>query len=186
MNRLSARFLAKRLPLAIVPALLLVGASASAASLSTTSGAMSGKTKISNGFLFDMTINGVISTQAGNKLSQMVLDCEVDTTDEMLDCEGTLTVSGHGSSDIYLGFDSSDGKARWAIDLNASNALRAAHDLWGEEVMPVVVGNTPEWKHVDWFDGSKWRVFYYSSKWAETFQSITGLPYSTVTDIWTA
>jgi len=186
MNRSRATLLAKRLPLAVIPALMLVAGTASAASLSTTSGALSPITSISNGFLFELTLRGNITTQSGNKLSKVVLDCEVDTSDEMVDCDGTLTVAGQGSADIYLGFDSGDGKARWAIDVNASNALLGAHDLWGEEIVPNVIGNDPpDWDHVDWFDGERWRVFYYSTTWAATFESISGLPYSTVTDIWT-
>lgn len=142
-------------------------------------------TKVSNGFLFDLTLNGIISTQSGNKLSQVALDCEVKI-EKVVDCDGTLKVAGHGSADIFLSFDSDDGMARWAIDVNASNALKITHDLWGEEIVPHVLGNTStEWDYVEWFDGSQWRVFYYSTTWAETFQSITGLPYDTVTDIWT-
>lgn len=186
MNRSRMTLFAKRLPLGVVPALMLVAGTASAASLGTTSGSLSPVTNISNGFLFDLTLNGIITTQSGNKLSQVALGCEVDTSDKMVDCDGTLTVAGQGSTDIFLGFDSDDGKARWAVDVNASNALLAAHDLWGEELVPHVIGNEPpDWDHVDWFDGTQWRVFYYSTTWAETFESITGLPYSTVTDIWT-
>lgn len=185
MNRSRASFLAKRLPLAVVPALMLVAATANAASLTTTTGELSAPLSISNGFLFDMTLSGIITTQNGDKLSQVVLECEVDTTDEMVDCDGTLSVSGHGDAGIYMGFDSSDGKARWAIDVNASNALLGAHDLWGGEIMPHVLPDPTNWEHVDWFDGSTWRVYWYSTTWAATFESITGLPYSTVTDILT-
>lgn len=185
MNRSYVNLLSKRLPLAIVPALMLVAGVASAASLKTTSGALSPATKVSNGFLFDLTLNGIISTQSGNKLSQVALDCEVKI-EKVVDCDGTLKVAGHGSADIFLSFDSDDSMARWAIDVNASNALKITHDLWGEEIVPHVLGNTStEWDYVEWFDGSQWRVFYYSTTWAETFQSITGLPYDTVTDIWT-
>jgi hypothetical protein len=169
------------LPAILVPMLSLAAAPASAASLEISNGFLTSKSFTDYGYDFSMSLSGTIVNNAVSKATSLELDCMVAISSENIDCDGTLTLDG-ATADIRMDFDGDSGTAYWAIESSASNALDVTHEAWGEVVVPETLGLTDPFASIDFFNGTEWRKFYYSTTWAATYTSITGLPYG---DIWT-
>lgn len=171
------------LPALLLPALLTAPSAADAA-VTISNGFLSARTTTTVGFDFTLGLHGTVVLSGTARPTSIQLTCSVDTVAEGIACDGTLSVQGTSAA-IRMDFDGATGVAAWAIAAGAPAALDNAHEQWGEEVVPNAMGVPDGWDYVEFYSGGEWRRFYYSTTWAETFESITGLPYSTVTDIWT-
>lgn len=167
-------------PAIVAPVLALAATPASAAKLDISNGFLTAKTITANGYDFGMHLTGTIVNNGVSKATSIELDCVVDEVEENIDCDGTLTL-GAASADIRMDFVSATETAHWSIESSASNALDVAHEAWGQDVVAASMGLPDGWASIDFFDGTQWRHFYYSTSWAETYENITGLPYG---DIW--
>lgn len=168
------------LPTMIVPLLTLAANTASAASLDISNGFLTAQAFTPRGYDFSMALSVTLAHNGVSKPTAIELDCVVDQIDEDIDCDGTLTLNG-ATADIRMDFVGDTETAHWAIEASASNALGVAHEEWGRQIVPETLGLPYPWASIDFFSGGVWRHFYYSTTWAETYQSITGLQYG---DIW--
>jgi hypothetical protein len=175
---------ARLLPALLLPGLLLASTTAEAA-LTISNGFLTQKFATLVGFDFTLGLHATLIHNGVSRPTAIELTCSVDTGARSLACDGDLGVQGTTAA-IRMDYDDDTGVASWSIAAGAPTILNVAHAQWGEEVVPNAMGCPPPgWSAVDFFAGGQWRKFYYSSSWARTFQEITGLPYSTVTDIWT-
>jgi hypothetical protein len=169
------------LPALIVPTVLTVATTAHAA-LDISNGFITAKSPTAVGYDFGLSLAGTLVYAGISRATALQLECAVDTVAEDIDCEGVLTVQGT-SAEIRMGFDGDSEIAHWSIAASAPSLLDIAHEQWGEEVVPNTMGVPPGWDYVEFFNGVTVRRFYYSTSWAETYESITGLKYG---DIWEA
>ncbi|MCA9697493.1 MAG: hypothetical protein KC431_08210 [Myxococcales bacterium] len=170
--------LAKLLPALALPAILLASVTAQAATLSISNGFITSRSFTSSGWTFSMNASGVVNHQGQNYPSTIALDCEFDTGVEVLDCVGEMKINGV-ATDIMMAHDNDT--VFWSIDASAPAAVKDIHEQWGQSAVPSVFKSAPGWSVIDWFDGANWRHFYYSTTWAETYESITGMQYG---DAW--
>jgi hypothetical protein len=169
------------IPTLLLPALLLA-ATPAAAALTVGAGSLTAKQPTTVGFDFTLELHGTLTHNGVARPTSITLTCSVHTAAERLACDGTLAVQG---STAALRMDFFEDTASWSVAGGASTLLNIAHAQWGEEVVTNTMSVPQGWSAVDFLAGGQWRRFYYSSSWAVTFESITGMPYSEVTEIWT-
>lgn len=150
--------LTRLLPLLALPVVLTTATTASAA-LQISNGFRSANIQTATGFTFQMTREGTVDHQGVTYDTDVELDCEVDTTEESLSCEGTLTLDDD-SAEVRLRFNPETERTYWGIDQSASAQLRGVHDLWTDDVMDEAKGD-PIIVVWEWLDGSVVIIVWY-------------------------
>jgi hypothetical protein len=166
------------LPALLLPAVLLAAGSAHAA-LEISNGFLSAKKITTVGHDFSFNQSGTVVLGGVVRATSVQMTCSVDTIAKTLHCDGALTLQAT-SAPIRMDFDSATGRAEWSISSSASAALSTVHEEWGHEIPPDMLGDPPPWEHINFFDGLQWRKWWYTTTWAQTYESITGLQYGDI------
>ena len=168
---------AKYLPALVLPALLTASTAAHAA-LYVDHGILSTKTTTATGFNYTVDLSGVLVEGGTSRTTSVHLACAVKPATKYWQCNGTLAVQG-ASAGVQLRFDTATSTVRWTISAEVSSILQTAHEAWTTDTASTAGGDPPGWSHIDFYSNGQIRQWYYSETWAETFTSITGLPYGT-------
>ncbi len=168
---------AKYLPALVLPALLTASTAAHAA-LYVDHGILSQKTTTATGFNYTLDLSGVLVDGGTTRATSVHLACSVKPATKGWLCNGVLAVQG-ASASVQLRFDTATTTVRWSIAADVSVILQNAHEAWTTDTASSAGGDPPGWAHIDFLVGGQIRQWYYTTSWADTYTSITGLPYGT-------